>query len=175
MKEAKFNTEIVNSLKDCGAWAYKIPDMPSSLMVGGRFNPDKPCDIIACVRSRFVGIEGKMLRDYKAISLSLFRDNQVQSLDAMVEASGLAFAFINIRITESPRVNKLIIINWSKWRDTLKERTVPKRTVMTLPYIQGTKGRFDLSDFCKLVGQGICTGFSPRHYKEDLIERRTRK
>jgi len=88
LNEKHFNTEIVNSLKDQGAWAYKIPDMPSSLMIGGRFNPDKPCDIIASVSGRFVGIEGKMLKEMKGISLSLFRDGQVDSLNDMLKSGG---------------------------------------------------------------------------------------
>lgn len=175
MREQVFNTEVINSLRDAGAWAYKIPDMPSSLMVGGRFNPDKPCDIIACFKSRFIGIEGKMLKGFKGFSLSLFRNSQIKSLDEMVDSDGLAFAFINIRITQAPRENRLIIINWSLWRNVLERKTIPKSLVERLPHIKGKKGRFDLKDFVSLIGKGMVYGFGPSNYKEDLIERRIRK
>lgn len=174
MNEKLFNTEVVNSLKHEGAWAYKIPDMPSSLMAGGRFNPDKPCDVVGCAEGRFIGIESKQFKEIKGFSLRYLRYNQVDSLNQMHEAGGRAYVFLNIRVA-SPRENRLIIFSWGKWRDVLETKIVPKKLIMELPHIKGKKKKFDLEDFCNLIGMGIDDGFGPENYMERLSERRTRE
>lgn len=171
MDEKTTNYEIVKSLNSLGAWAYKIPDMPSSLMVGGRFNPDKPCDIISSVDGKFVGIESKQTKVISGFSIRLLRDIQIESLDAQVASNGNSFVFYNIRINK-PRENRLIIFNWAKWRETLEVSIIPKKIIMDLPFVKGSAGMFALKDFCENV---VGYGFGPEKYKDGLVARRIRK
>lgn len=149
MKEAVFNTEIVNSIKT--HWfVHKLSD---SIAVPGvtRFIGEKPCDTIAFIYGRGVGIEGKMLKKWKGISIKLFRENQIEALDEMLMAHGRAFAFINVRIaanavTGTKHENRLIIIDWEKWLKR-RNKTIPVKVVRKAPHIKGKKGKFDLSEF----------------------------
>lgn len=123
MREAQFNSEVVKSLKHWGAWAWKIPDMPVSMLQALRFSPDHPCDIVAAYQGRFLGIEGKMLKKYEAFGIRHLRPAQIRELDSMVDTGNDAYIFLNIRIT-APRENKLIILPWKEWRDALHTASI---------------------------------------------------
>lgn len=175
MDEKKANTEITNSLKAEGGWAYKIPDMPSSLMMMGSFNPEKPCDIIGCFSGKFLAIETKLIKTKKAISISLFQDSQIKHLDQIVESgNGAAYAFIVWRQPQ-PRVNKLFILNWAKWGRKLEEKSIPGKILDQLPYVQGAKKLYDLKEFVKCVELNLAYGFSPESIECDLINFRGKK
>jgi hypothetical protein len=118
MRESLFNTEITNSLKANGWFAYKIPDTPTSMLVGLRYTPEKPCDIIASINGRFTAIECKQIKSIKCFSIKDFRDVQIESLDKVVSDGGRAWAFINLRVQkdkEFGRQNLLIGLDWRVW------------------------------------------------------------
>lgn len=144
MREAKFNTEIVNSLKEQGAWAEKIPDVPRGM--GLRFLPEKPCDIIGGFKGTFFMIESKQMKKFEAFGARHFRDNQLDALDRAVQTLNPAYAFLNVRIA-SPRTNRLIILDWITWGHRLRQNSIKAEEIKKLPFIQGHKERFDLTKF----------------------------
>lgn len=118
MRESIFNTEVTNSLKANGWFAYKIPDTPASMVIGLRYTPEKPCDIIASVNGKFTAIECKQIKSIKCFSIRDFRDIQIESLDKVVRDGGRAWAFINLRVQkdkEFKRMNLLIGLDWRVW------------------------------------------------------------
>ena len=148
MRESVFNGEVVRSLRAQGAWAHKIPDLPQSMISGMRFNPEKPFDIVAFIRGKGVAIEGKQLKKYEAFGERHMRPAQITELNKIVDsASGRAFVFLNIRRGEAPRMNRLIVFVWERLRERFKEGSIKKTELESLPYIEGKKGEFDLSDF----------------------------
>jgi hypothetical protein len=155
MKEAKFNTEVKNSVIASGGWAYKIADMPR--IAGLRFNPEKPCDTLASINGKFVAIEGKMFKKWEALGLRHFQDSQIREMDALNEnGNDNCFVFLNIRISGDKdagikRENRCIIFRWSELRVGLEDRSIFAKELKELPYIAGKKGLFDLSEFIKEV------------------------
>jgi hypothetical protein len=154
MKESMFNYEVVRSLKKLGCWAYKIPDFPQSMVVGARFNPEKPCDIVAFVGKMGIGIEGKMIRKYESFGSRNLRPSQIKNMDEMEDRddSAGAFIFLNVRQV-SPRLNRLIIFRWGDWRWKLREGMIHKEELMNFSYIEGKGGLFPLRDFVDMVGR----------------------
>jgi len=151
MKEANFNTEIVNSIKDAGHWAYKIPDMPR---VPGllRFIPDKPCDIIASVGGRTVAIESKQFKKWQALGMRHLEDSQIKNLDEIVKDGGKGFIFLNIRIKGDKelgikRENKCLIFEWNEFKLLNIVGSIKKLDLLHWAYIEGKLKRFDLSEF----------------------------
>jgi penicillin-binding protein-related factor A (putative recombinase) len=142
MRESAFNTEVVNSLRDAKAWAYKIADMPHFAGAKFRFDKPKPCDVVACFDGRFIGIESKQLKGFEAFGLRHLRPHQVEALDAMTEAGGDTWVFLNIR---AKRLNKLIAFWWPMWRLRWEaEGSTKKAELEELPGIDGHKGRFEV-------------------------------
>lgn len=154
MRESIVTTEIVNSLKDGKAWAYKIPDTPVSMLRALRFSPEKPCDIIGCYRSTMFGIEVKQIKDFKAFGIKMLRKSQIESLEAIDASGGRAFVFLNIRIPASngkKRVNRLVIFDWMHMRQMVEGRiNFKKSEIESCEYISGYHGRFDLTPFFEL-------------------------
>jgi penicillin-binding protein-related factor A (putative recombinase) len=136
MREAQFNTELVNSLKYWGAWAHKIPDLPASMAAGLRFTPDKPCDVVGGY-GKFFAIESKQIKKFEAFGMRFLRDSQIKELNSIIERGNRAFIFLNIRIKavkgKVKRENRLVIFDWKEFRE-LKE-TIKKADVEKLPYI----------------------------------------
>lgn len=163
MKEAIFNTEVVNSLKKAGAWAWKIPDMPHFAGSMTRFDVAKPCDIISNFGGRLIAIEGKMSKKFETFGLKRLRPSQIFHLDRIVKTGGRAFVFLNVRIagkkgpvvrgrwTGSNYENRLIVLDWEAWRTPLEILPLSAKEVANLPYIRGGKGLFDLSGFLKRI------------------------
>jgi hypothetical protein len=145
IKESNFNTEIVKSVKHHGWFAHKLMDMPASMMVRTRFVPTKPCDILACIKGRMVGIECKQIKKWQGFSLRFLRENQIEALDEIKKAGGVSIVLVNVRIPPekgiSKRENRLIVINWSTWDREL----IPVKKMRELPYIEGKLGLFDLT------------------------------
>lgn len=153
MNEAQFNTDVVNSLRDAGAWAYKIPDVPVSQTYGMRFTPRKPFDIIACYSGQVFAIEGKFKRDFSGFSLKALRPSQVANLNAIEKAGGWPFVFLNIRTKNGAkpfgRANRLYILPW-KW---FKEKQLIGKAEFLagkIPYIEGRKNRYEMQSFLAL-------------------------
>ena len=154
MKENQFNTEVKNSLKKHGAWAYKIADQPTSWTASKtRFTPEKPCDIVAIHEGVGMLIEGKQFKKFEAFGLRHLRPSQVKNMDEAVDKNNRAFVFLNIRIKaiagRQRRDNRLIIFDWKIWRERIKEASIKHKEVRELPYIKGSRGGYDLTEFIK--------------------------
>lgn len=123
LKEAFFSTEIVRSLRHHGGWAYKIPDAPitKEILKITRFTNAKPCDIVSAFGIKFVAIETKQLKEWKALSKRDFRPEQLEALTAIIKQGSRAFAFVNIRINKKgePYENRLLIYDWAIWGDRI--------------------------------------------------------
>lgn len=113
MREQTFTTEIMNSLKSYGFWAYKIPDAPYSRMkdAGLRFIPPKPCDIVACKDGKFYAIETKQMKKWEKLSIDTFTLSQITNMTNIVKAGGVAYAFVNVRIKKES-IDELLIFKW---------------------------------------------------------------
>jgi penicillin-binding protein-related factor A (putative recombinase) len=147
-KERQFCTEVINSLKACGAAAYKIPDMPASF--GGdqmRFSAPKGVDIIACHHGRSLLIECKFYREFKGFGLTQLRDDQIKTLDAFSAAGSSAYVFLNIWMANQE--NRCLIFEWSWFKQIQQHagKCIPKKEIETYPYLKGKKGLFDLTEF----------------------------
>lgn len=147
MKEIQSNTQIVNSIRP--HWfVHKLMDMPNAVRAVTRFMPSKPFDIFAFIHGKGVGIETKLLKKWKGFSISYLRENQIEALDEVLMAGGRAFVFVHVCIPANvvegtKRVNRLIILDWAKWNQKL----IRKKDLINYPYIEGKKGKFDLSSF----------------------------
>jgi len=94
MRESIFCTEITRSLRESGAFAFKIPDSPASY--GGakmRFSAGKRFDIHAVYQGVPLAIECKQIKSFRGFGLNQLRDEQVDALNSYWEAGGQAFVF----------------------------------------------------------------------------------
>lgn len=161
MREAIFNTELVSSLKDQGAWAYKIADSPTSWTSHlTRFTAEKPCDIIGLYHSIGFLIESKQIKKWEAFGKTQMRPSQVKNLTEAVEKNNLAYVFLNVRINavkgDQRHVNRLIIFDWREWGAKFREGTIKKMELASMPYVEGKtvdkKMRFNLTGFLGEIG-----------------------
>lgn len=113
MKEAKFTTETVRSVRHHGGWAYKIPDAPitKEILKITRFTAAKPCDIVCCIDGRMIAIETKQFKKWEALGLRHFEPEQIEGMNRIVANGGRAFVFLNIRI-KKPYTNRLLVFEW---------------------------------------------------------------
>lgn len=136
MREAQFNTEMVNSLRHWGAFAHKLADLPASLTRALRFTPDKPCDIIGGY-GKFFGIESKQIKKWEAFGMRHIRQSQIDAMDDMIKTGNRAFVFLNVRIKavkgESKHANKTIFWDWREFRE-MKD-SIKAKDLQKLPYI----------------------------------------
>ena len=160
MKEATFNTEIINSLEEQGAFAYKIPDQPASWNSGRmRFTPSKPCDTFVLFRGFGALIEGKQMKKFEAFGLRHLRPSQIVAMDRAVRTKNRAYIFLNVRCHQE---NRLIIFEWSKeFKTRLEKASIKGKEIKSLNFVKGFKKRFDLSDFLEgLTGRDIVKNVS---------------
>ena len=121
MKESLVCTRVVNSIKEQGHWAFKIPDMPH--IPGAKFNRNKGVDIVAGVEGRFVAIEVK-IKDYlpRTIDsfLNLFTPGQIKAMEEIRNTNGggvwVFFCHYKPNRRASLRVHDLYLIPWDKAR-----------------------------------------------------------
>lgn len=156
MREAIFNTEIANSLRAAGAFAYKIADSPTSwTQQMTRFTPEKPCDIIGIYKGRGFLIECKQMKKFEAFAPSRMRTSQISSFDQMPNS---AFVFLNIRIKavkgESKHENRLIIFPWPMLKARWVDGSIKAKDLVTMSYIKGKEGEFELGHFLNEVAGG---------------------
>lgn len=94
-----------------GTWAFKIPDAPIRRGPGFRgFRGDRPCDLVACVDGRFVGIEVKLLKGYQAFGWRHLRPSQREHLRRIHDAGGLALVAAVVWVPR--RVKRLFLWNF---------------------------------------------------------------
>lgn len=159
MKEAKFTTEIVRSLRHYGGWVYKIPDAPitKEILKITRFTAAKPSDIVSCFDSLFVAIETKQLKKWEALSIRDFRPEQIEGLTNIVAHKGRAFVFVNIRINTKgrPYENRLLIYDWAVWGERIKQKSIFAKELKERPYYKSfmvdEKRIFDLTEWLMLL------------------------
>lgn len=142
MREQNVCTEIVNSIKACGAWAYKIDD--PRVFGPNIFHRKRPFDIFALHGPVGLAIEVKLLKSYAKISRRLMQDHQIENFDTITAQGGNAFLMVNVRISDA-KINRLYTFNWSRWGKIIKQTGIAKDILLTLPYCQGAKGLFNLS------------------------------
>jgi len=154
LRESTTNTEIVNSIKAAGHWAYKIPDFPQSMIAGSRFNPEKPFDIVAFIAGRAVAIEGKQFKKYQAFGERHMRPSQLEEFNRIVDRdAGRAFVFLNIR-QPRPRLNRLLIFDWKNLRERFKDGSIKMRELEAQQYLEGRKKLFNLGGFFLSIDRG---------------------
>lgn len=144
MRESQVCTEIVNSFKSENCWCYKIPDPSFQEIKFGTTR--RPFDIIAFVGDYGLAIEVKLMKKWQKLSPNIFQPHQFYHLDSITDKGGLAYLFLNIRITE-PRENRLLIFPWEKWRNVIKQTGLSRHRLAELNYCQGSKGLFNLKTF----------------------------
>ena len=146
MRESKFTTEIIRSLKHCGHYAYKIPDSPLSKGMNSGMAYSKPCDIVAGVFGDFVGIETKIMNKFRAFGLYDMQPSQIKNLTEMIETGNKAFVFLNVRISSpfpAKRVNRLIVFEWGALSERFKTGSIMKDEIEELNYTKKSGKFFD--------------------------------
>lgn len=163
MKEAFFSTETIRSIRHFGGWGYKIPDAPitKEILKITRFTNAKPCDIVACFDGKFVAVETKQFKKWKALSRHDFRPEQIEGMTNIVANNGRAFVFLNIRISEKgqPYENRLIIFDWKVWGPVLSVGSIHakelRQRVHYTSFLIGDepnqKRVFDLTEWLSLI------------------------
>jgi len=168
MKESDFQKQLLNSLREQGAWAYKIPD--ATFAEGARFIPEKPADIIGKHKGFPFLIECKMLKGIRRVKKNLFQSskdkredrpfeewNQVKSLTKFetTGGSGESFVFINFRNKKGEkRYNRLIYFRWSYLKQVISDGSISKKDmedILDIMDIKGFKQRYNLSSFLKYL------------------------
>lgn len=153
MRESNFTSEIMDSLRLMGAWCYKIADSPTSWTKGiTRFTPEKPCDVIVCLRGKMIGIESKQLKKFEAFGRTQMRDSQIKALGEIVAAGGTGYVFLNIRVKaikgKQKHENRLIVFDWAKWGERLSGNdTIKQKDLLNWTHVTGKDGLFDLTQF----------------------------
>lgn len=143
-RERVFLTELRHSFEERGAFFFKIADLPHFAGAKFRFDLEKPFDAFLSYRGIPIAIEAKTLKSYAAFG-SQIRPSQIKGLDRFVAAGGLGFIFVNIR-SGKPRLNRLLIFDWSKWgRDFSDGWTMKKAELECEPFLTGKNKRFDLA------------------------------
>jgi len=144
-KEQTFCTEIINSFEQKGIWAYKIPDMPRFKGQKTRFSIKKPFDIIVDYYSRFMAIECKFSRGFKAMNISQFEKKNNNQIDNLLQHN-LCYIFLNIFIPRE--INRLLIFDREAIGDLVLKKRYTKKELEAWPkYIDGRQGLYYLSEF----------------------------
>jgi len=127
----------MRSLRHRGAWAYKIPDAPITreLLKITRFTAPKPCDIVVNKGGSFYAIECKQIKKFRAFGGKDIRPAQVEHLTHIVQTGGVAYIFLNVRIT-NPRVNRLYVFDWKEWGDVLSTGTIKKKELEQMLFVE---------------------------------------
>ena len=151
-RESRFLTELKYSFLESKAFFHKISD---SFHGGGlRFDAPKPFDAFGVYNGVPFAIEAKMIAGYKAFGKTSLRDCQIKGLQDWSDAGGKSFVFLNVKQkgdkeTGTKRLNRLIIIEWSRIADS--PRNFRKTELELFPYIDGKKKRFDVSHFLSAI------------------------
>lgn len=132
MNERQFMSNIRLSFLDNNIWSTTLVD-------GSDYSP-RPCDNITLLDGRLLAIEGKFQKSFKAFGMGQIRDSQVLNLDAITQGGGVASIFLNIWIPREE--NRLIIWEWSDFKEKTRNGSIKKKELLEMPYIEGRKQRF---------------------------------
>lgn len=125
--ETKFLTILRKSFEQRGVYAYKIPDTPPA--TNFRFSTKKPFDMVVCDKGNFIAIEAKAASSLKPIGLKELSKHQVENLELVERAGGIALVAYNVWIKrESNRVYFFTL-------DDLKEKRYLKKDLEGLAYL----------------------------------------
>lgn len=166
MKESVFTNEISHTFNMAGHYIYKIPDAPLSQGMNSGVAFQKPCDLVSSVNGKFIGIETKQIKEFRAFGLYDMRPSQIKHLTEMIQKGARAFVFLNVRINpgrSSKRENRLIVFEWGDLQKRFEEGSIKKGEIMALPFTSksgpvkiGAKklnGVFDLKHFYALLNE----------------------
>jgi Holliday junction resolvase len=122
-------TEIIKSLKQIGAFAFKVPDAAVSYQQTDasrtRFSLPRAVDIIAISQGRGYAIEVKLKRDLGTLKHADIRQEQRDTLERVWRAGGGACLAIGYRFKCGPNQRKAIgaaharelyVVNWPTWQ-----------------------------------------------------------
>lgn len=155
MNERIFTLEVVKSLNEQGAWAYKIPDV-FGMSEDSRFIPPKPFDIIGIYEGKSFAIECKQFKQYQAFGLRCMQENQIDHLTEFILKGGNSFVFLNIRITTpGRRKNELLIFRWEDLQSVWRAGSIKKAELEEMSPIAGFKSRFNLEDFLEDIPERV--------------------
>lgn len=147
MRESNFTTDVMKSLRRVGAWAYKIPDAPSSKITGLRFTISKPCDIVACIDGKFIAIETKFKKKFAALSMRDMQDSQLVNLTNVLKNDGIALVFLGIK--EKGKKTKLLIYDWQTLGSRFaKNESIAAKELREHEFIEADEDdQFDLTEW----------------------------
>lgn len=147
MNEKTATPWVRYSFERIGAWCYKIPDMPRWSGQAAR-NVPRPFDLTICYEGQYHALELKFLRDYQAFGRRHLRDVQVENLDAITIADGLAWVGAVVWLPR--QFCRLILWPWLEF----PQRSVRKSALAGLRGVDRQRdehGRYywDLTQFTK--------------------------
>ena len=140
--ESQACTIIINSLKEKGESAYKIPD-PS-----GEFSSTikRPFDIIGSWNSAFLCAECKYLSSLQSFNLKRIEDHQIEYLLDFKNSIQNAEAWIILAIKVKRGDNRFYIFKDVEdiQKRRLENNNYLKKELETLPYFSVKKGIIDI-------------------------------
>ena len=123
-KEQEFTTLFTKKMEayfGSGCFVYKIPDSPMGGM-GGRFLVPKPCDIVASVHGRMVGIEFKYRDKLCAFGVKDLRPSQVEGLTRIEKSGGLGLVVCAFKVGRGE-----YWVYWDHIQEFMKLGTIAKK------------------------------------------------
>lgn len=105
------------SFERIGAWVHKIQDQPIPPVNTGfrRIPLPRPFDFAVCFRGRFVAVELKFQRGYKAFGRRHLTDSQVEHLQKIHDEGGSAW--VALVVWEPRTYCRLLLWHWPTFPD----------------------------------------------------------
>ena len=157
-REREFLVDLRGSFEEAGAFWHKIGDAPIFGGMKTRFTDSKPFDAMAIYKGVAIAIEAKYISDYKAFGVKTLRPSQIDGLESWSKSGGRSFIFLNIRrmadkLSGTTRMNRMMIFEY----EDLKYigRNMKKVELLDIPYVEGKKGRFDISRFLEMIERDV--------------------
>jgi len=164
MKETQICTEIIHSLTEQGAWAWKIPDASPMLRAQQRYIPARAFDIIAVYEGMPLAIEVKIITTGGGLSSDRFTQFEVDSLLAAADAHCHAFVAIAYAYKPGKKalakgakkwIRELWMVPIQTWQSAVQRalangvKTVPRKVItnMGIAIPWAGKGIWDFEDF----------------------------
>lgn len=149
-------SELVPSFKRRGAYAYKIPDPPSTF--GGkhaRFTAKRPYDFFAVVDGKFLAGEAKLIKKMGAFGWDHLQDHQKAGLESVIaDGKGQAYAFLMVRQkadaqNDIKQINRLYIFEYTFLKEEYDRlgRNFRKAEIEQMPFYVGYKKDYLIDDF----------------------------
>lgn len=145
LNERKFMSHLRLSFLDNNIPAFTLYD--------GSDHMTRPFDQVVCYQGRYIALEGKFQKSFKAFGMSQIRDSQVLGLNAVTQGGGIALIALNIWIPRQE--NRLIIWPWQEFKKRTTISSYKKPELEAMPYIQGKKGRFPIDQVLKVLHSSL--------------------